>query len=130
MKVSELKDHYLDYWVAKANNLTPQLNLEGKYPGRQVFRSYVNAGASGIYAPSSNWTQGGPIIEQERICVSGPGPMGGPNPEYYWTAFIDTGSYAGGGHNGHGRTPLIAAMRCFVASRFGEEVDDSQAHNL
>lgn len=121
IKVSELEGAELDYWVAKAEqrDVCPREHI-----GSFLHPEYCFTHSKAICERySRDWSQGGPIIERERICVSGPGPMGGPNPEYYWTAFIDTGSYAGGGHTGNGRTPLIAAMRCFVASKFGEEIN-------
>lgn len=63
---------------------------------------------------STNWSQGGPIIERERIridCPWNPGP-------FEATCKID-------GVTGwcKGPTILIAAMRAFVASRLGDEVE-------
>lgn len=60
------------------------------------------------YAPSSNWAQGGPIIERERIEVS-PGVTDG---DLAWSAWI-----YGRGVFHHGATPLVAAMRAYVALR-------------
>ncbi len=55
---------------------------------------------------SKDWALGGPIIERERIEVS-PRTSGAP-----WKAIhFDSTAVA------HGPTPLIAAMRAFVASR-------------
>lgn len=118
MKVSELEGALLDYWVGVS------LGLMVEIKNGVCFRE--TSFGKHVYFPSTEWFQGGPIMERERIGTTGPGPMGGPDPDRYWTAFIDTGSYAGGGHSGSGRTPLIAAMRCFVASKFGEEVEDSK----
>ena len=66
---------------------------------------------------STDWAQGGPIIEREGICLT--------HPKYdCWTAIgqdstdLDTPLY-----QEDGPTPLIAAMRCFVASKLGEEVE-------
>jgi len=66
------------------------------------------------YSPSTNWVQGGPIIEREKI-----------TPQYmdrgYWRAWTEVGEKA---HKvAYGPTPLIAAMRCYVASRLGDEVE-------
>lgn len=68
---------------------------------------------------STNWAQGGPIIERESItlrvnaCVVG-----------HWAAFIDFGgSNCNVRARQSGTTPLIAAMRCFVASKLGDEVE-------
>ena len=62
------------------------------------------------YTPSTNWAQGGPIIEREGIATL-PCPRG-------WAARVGFG-----GEYIEGPTPLIAAMRCFVASKLGDEVD-------
>tara|TARA_R110000868_G_scaffold112176_3_gene302283 strand:- start:3114 stop:3461 length:348 start_codon:yes stop_codon:yes gene_type:complete len=71
-------------------------------------------------SPSTNWSHGGPIIEREEISVAKVGrsldDAMAPHPDC-WCSHID-GVYAR-----YGPTPLIAAMRCFVASKLGEEVE-------
>jgi hypothetical protein len=65
------------------------------------------------YRPSSNWMQGGPIIERERLSlllINKPGGWAARTEEYP-PAYVQ------------GDTPLIAAMRCYVASKMGDEVD-------
>ena len=67
-----------------------------------------------LYEPSTDWSQGGPIIEREQIATS----RGGSYEEHFWMAsrgFADQRIY--------GPTPLIAAMRCYVASKLGDEVE-------
>ena len=64
------------------------------------------------WSPSTNWNHGGPIIERERIDVFSISNGNG------WCAQSDVRVY-----NGYGPTPLIAALRCFVASKLGDEVD-------
>jgi hypothetical protein len=65
------------------------------------------------WAPSTNWAQGGPIIEREEISVNWASGQ--------WQAHIanDQDEYA---QIEYGPTPLIAAMRCYVASKLGDEV--------
>lgn len=60
------------------------------------------------YAPSINWAQGGPIIERERIEIS-PNVTEGDTA---WSAWI-----YGRGVFHQGPTPLVAAMRAYVALR-------------
>lgn len=62
---------------------------------------------------STNWSQGGPIIERESIRTW---PKGGG-----WAAesFVPNQQ----GIECVGPTILIAAMRCFVASCLGDEID-------
>lgn len=67
-------------------------------------------------AYSTGWRHGGPIIEREKIM---PDPMTRHREDTNWQAQIWM-PYAC--HTGP--TPLIAAMRAYVASRFGEEVAD------
>ena len=60
---------------------------------------------------STDWSQGGPIIEREGIellCES----LG-----FRWVASPQKGP------EWRGPTPLIAAMRCYVASKLGDEID-------
>lgn len=61
---------------------------------------------------STNWSQGGPIIEREGINI------GCHLDGAEWVARNYWGEY-----ESIGPTPLIAAMRCFVASRLGDEVE-------
>lgn len=62
--------------------------------------------------PSTDWAQGGPIIEREHI-----GTYHFVLPEDGWAASVfDDPIYVG-------PTPLIAAMRCYVASKLGDEVE-------
>jgi len=68
------------------------------------------------FTPSTNWSQGGPIIERE-ICeiIKGGEPT-------YWEARAGFD-----GEPGHavatGPTPLIAAMRCYCYAKLGDEID-------
>jgi hypothetical protein len=73
---------------------------------------------TGKYQPSTKWSQGGPIIEREEIdiyCYTSPkiSPDAG-----LWLADI-----TGTNFKAYGSTPLIAAMRCYVASKLGNEVE-------
>ena len=66
------------------------------------------------YTPSTNWAQGGPIIEREAIQLT---------PDEYtgtWTAYTTMESEP---YEYTGPTPLIAAMRCYAASKLGDNID-------
>jgi hypothetical protein len=71
------------------------------------------------FKPSTDWAQGGPIIEREKIGLFKGNPLyfpeGNENGDYYEDLWI-AGKY-------HGQTPLIAAMRCYVSSKLGDEVE-------
>lgn len=65
---------------------------------------------------STDWSQGGPIIEREKIgyCWAGNG---------YWHAHqFDPEDELNSAYYQTGPTPLIAAMRCYVASKLGDTV--------
>ena len=63
---------------------------------------------------SSRWQFGGTIIEREWISLTTANDV--------WEALI-ADDVADGYHSAFGATPLVAAMRCFVASKLGDEVD-------
>lgn len=66
---------------------------------------------------SSEWMYGGPIIERERIELQLHAASDG------WWAGIGSRSVPGGGWIRTGPAPLIAAMRAYVASKLGDEVE-------
>ena len=68
------------------------------------------------YSPSTDWAQGGPIIEREALTVK----MRHPNPRL-WVSY--NGWNHDPGFSASGPTALIAAMRCYVASKLGDEVE-------
>ena len=68
------------------------------------------------WSPSRNWQFGGPIIERERISVSYDDQGG--RERGMWNAYAPNGAM----HQSFDST-LIAAMRAYVASRFGDEVE-------
>lgn len=122
-KTCELTGAQLDAAVAKA-----------EWPGREIEVSPHSDGTVicgvmdldepeyfGQFSPSAAWSVGGPIIERERIgLIARRGE---------WEAFLfdDTTRYYhidDGMHTNYiATTPLIAAMRVYVASKFGDEID-------
>ena len=69
------------------------------------------------FKPSTDWAHGGPIIEREGMQLQME-DIG----EWHATMWWDDGE----GQREvvmQAATPLIAAMRCYVASKLGEEVD-------
>jgi hypothetical protein len=81
-------------------------------PGIVGVRPDGKLGAAGnlAFSPSTNWAQGGPIIEREKIAIDFDGAA--------WCASDNHKPLAN-----YGPTPLIAAMRCYCASKLGHEVD-------
>lgn len=70
---------------------------------------YSNPSSRYYTSPSTNWAQGGPIIEREISRLEDLGDDG-------WEA-------CGFGFVGYGYSPLVAAMRCYVAIKLGDTVE-------
>lgn len=127
MKTSELSFNALVYAVCMLE--MPELEW-GKSIGLHHASNQIVVPilpAPRCYSPFSNWEMFGPIIEREKIALT-------PIIEEkwvdenetkiirtlkYWSAF----NYWSGGKHWYGKTPLIAAMRCYVASKLDDEID-------
>lgn len=111
MKVSELSGAALDWAVAKAEGLG--YRYDEKY-GPMCFRpSTVRGVVAWDSAPlpySTDWAQGGPIIEREEIAID-------YDPDVWNAAMYGEPCYLSG------PTPLVAAMRCYVASKLGDGIE-------
>jgi hypothetical protein len=107
MKTSELTGAALDWAVAKCepddtlaiyfDESTGEPLCHDDWPDNQE------------YKPSTDWAQGGAIIEREGLTLT--------HQAGQWAAQTDNDLFA------YGPTPLIAAMRCYVASKLGDTVD-------
>ena len=102
MKVSELEGRILDYEVWK---------IDGCVEGIKHLPAMPD-----YYSPSTNWDQGGPIIERKKIDIMY------DYSDKEWSAEADTGEpepfmWV----EGRGPTPLIAAMRAHVASKYDDK---------
>ena len=95
MKTSELSGMQLDWAVAKADG----------YPDEDI---------SVDWNYSTDWAQGGPIIEREGIQIQ--------KHESGWVALPADAQFSEEEYQ-EGPTPLIAAMRCYVASKLGDEIN-------
>ena len=108
MKTSELTGAALDWAVCEA---------AGFFKGYVQFRSGKNflkvygVARNTHLHPSTDWAQGGPIIESMGMGIT----RTNKTDKEPWAACLT--------HYIDGATPLIAAMRCYVAYRMGDEVD-------
>ena len=108
IKVSEATPTQLDYMVAYI--LGAGVGHGGKDRFLEIFK-HQHANTTG-YCFSSDWALGGPIIEREGIAINAHLDGSEWFARDYW-----------GEHEQSGPTPLIAAMRCYVASKLGDEVE-------
>ena len=100
IKTSELKDAALDWAVGYI------MGEKLRILDRQIVWPED-------YSPSTDWALGGPLIERENIGLWSEGDD--------WEAKIQTAS--GEWLAEWDEYPLIAAMRCYVASKLGDEVE-------
>jgi hypothetical protein len=110
-KTSELTGVALDWLVAKCEGVNQEafcLFYRPTEPNDYDVHGFPE------FHYSTLWHQGGPIIEREKISInydaSGRWSQG-------WRAFSNSAPIM------LGETPLIAAMRCFVASELGDEIE-------
>jgi len=104
VKTNELSRTALNWAVGKC---------EGVVNGDALDIGFIKEGG---YTPSTDWAQGGPIIEREVITLI--------HPRWdCWTAHKYDERDEEESYTLDGLTPLIAAMRCYVASKLGDEVE-------
>lgn len=123
LKTSELTGAALDWAVAKC--WYTDRRIETGVVGHAAFGVERSPGSGDRYTgwmlfqPSTDWSQGGPIIEREGMTLGIYDHM-----TLEWSAEVFR-------HDKPqrtqylrcGPTPLVAAMRCYVASKLGDEVE-------
>lgn len=115
LKTAELTGAALDWAVAQAEGRTDVTTMDFDELGVGCVQAepdrFMNN--SRCWAPTRYWQQASPIIERESIYL-----MPNENADGWFAHKV-------GGEQGDygGPTPLVAAMRCFVASKLGDEVE-------
>ena len=112
MKTSELTGAALDWAVAKCSDKSPVVSINST--GRPFI--YLGKRHGVMWNPSNNWLQAGSIIAREKINIAVSESGDEWNAEYRFKRITDDEYWSGS-------TPLIAAMRCYVASKMGDEVE-------
>ena len=133
IKTSELSAQALDWAVSYARGYSPEKDFHSHgmtWNGWWETAAYINTKPNEyrrVPKYSTDWAQGGPIIEREKIDVftsyEGPYIEGADAGSTGWASRRHT---KGGPINPKrylGPTPLIAAMRCYVSSKLGDEVE-------
>ena len=118
MKTQDLIGAQLDWAVAKCEGHS---NLRvGVFSGDLIMDPpRVEYGAISLSSLdySTDWAQGGPILERELLA---PEPMLDTNCSLIqWRCQ----NWKGDGADYYGPTPLIAAMRVYVMAKFGREIE-------
>lgn len=109
IKTKDLTGAALDWAVAKCENSDTSIE---HFIAMHSHYAYDHD----TFDYSTNWAQGGPIIERENISVGYQGHLGvSLDSLWYATNRADA--------CGFGQTPLIAAMRCYCSFKLGDEVD-------
>ena len=108
MKTSELTGAALDWAVAKCEPDDTLAIYFDEVTGEPL--EHDDWQDNQTYSPSTNWAQGGPIIEREDIELV---PKINHWDAYYAELIVPY----------EGNTPLVAAMRCYVASKLGDEIE-------
>ena len=104
MKTSELTGAALDWAVAKCEGFKYEMYEHNRKKWENGLHRPQH------WQPSTDWAQGGTIIEREKIALDFDGKK--------WCASNNHKPLAN-----YGLTPLIAAMRCYVVSKLGDTVD-------
>ena len=106
VKVSEAKNLVLDYLVAECEGIEVR-QVEG-----------VLVDPLGLqFSPSIDWSYGGMVIEREEIALE---PM---THDKFGDGWLATRVESLAVCMEFGPTMLIAAMRCYVVSQLGDEVE-------
>jgi DNA (cytosine-5)-methyltransferase 1 len=98
-QIKDLELWEIDYLVSKAENLLNENLNDILVDGER-------------YSPTTNPSQSWPIIERDRIAV-----LPSANLDEWVSRQSHRFIFS------HGKTSLEAAMRCYVASKFGDEVE-------
>ena len=109
VKTRELSGAQLDYAVARAEERFDELDFEAIPP---QFRGNISY--------STDWTLSGSIIEREGISLDYIGVGEGIRVSPWYATKWSADNLIS---RGEGSTPLVAAMRCYVANKLGQEVE-------
>ena len=108
-KTSDATGAALDWLVAKCEGVNVEKIVQLRHWSSANWHNY-----------STNWAHGGSIIERELLQVS---PEFWTDKGWHWVAYVLGPGNLDENFEQQGPTPLIAAMRCYVASKLGFEVE-------
>lgn len=120
IKTGELTGTALDWAVAKCEGRRVEFNYQ--YTKDAKFDGWWQLGPNHwqpLNGYCTDWAKGGPIIEREGVSIR----HCEKDARGAWYAVLGPNRFLSPDHEGSGTTPLIAAMRCYVASKLGDTVD-------
>lgn len=112
--VGELAGTSLDWAVAKCDSIEVEYIDDGRTRCLLRLSPFTI-----LYSPSTNWTQGGSIIERDGISLR-------PHDHHVhkWSAEHPLGSAKSRLSSfSTGPSPLVAAMRCYMTGKLGDSIE-------
>jgi len=108
LKTNELTGAALDWAVAKCEGVTCT-----------AWKGRVVDAFSNPLMYHDDWALAGPIIEREGVCMR----FSPKDARGAWYCVMGKNRFLSPDFEGSGPKPLVAAMRCYVASKLGDEVE-------
>jgi hypothetical protein len=123
VRVWEFQGAELDLLVAQAAGMQAARIVDGVCMIARSQTAESSAGASLVhFRPSASWTDAGPIVEQHKISVWRYPNLdswhAGTEFDFVRSEGLQVRNYC------QGPTPLVAAMRCFVASKLWTDAQE------
>ncbi|MDU9398094.1 phage protein NinX family protein [Pseudomonas sp. zfem003] len=112
LRTCDLIGAALDWAVAKACNAFVAFDFYGRLMDMSDLAQF---GARPTYSPSTDWSQGGPLLYQHRISSIAPGTASG-----VWWGQMPGSSVL---YSTKGPDPLVAGLRRLVSENLGDSVD-------
>lgn len=120
VKVSEAEGKVLDALVAQVQGYTNLRRNVHRFDNSWIMNPPPRSGYGQVRLKdldySTDWSIGGPVIQTERIDILN-------RLHKPWLCEAEVLVAPATRVKGRGPTPLIAAMRCYVISKLGEEVE-------
>ncbi len=112
VKTNQLIEEALDWAVAKCEGIKLYSGPRDNNPAYKP--NWVRRKHGDLFQPSTDWSQGEPILDREKIKLGW--------VVDHWVAQKDF-NYNKSFYGRDPHHPLIAAMRCYVASKLGDEIE-------
>ena len=117
VKTNELIDAALDYAVGVAEGKVEQ-GVYGtpEFRDSEVYLCYCDAVLNSCYSPTTDWAQGGPLLNQHKISRT-------IDHSGLWIAYAGYNLNDEQRHMQCDRSELVAGLRCLVALNLGDTVE-------